>query len=301
MMAKGQRLSSDPLRKNRIQLRSRHSPRSVGSGWPLSLLLFLRPPGLGRSRRCEWVCFPTRACASVPPRVPTRLARMSSKKKFTIKPFWPNHQMDAKAADKSWGVLRSAITEIHKHNASSLSFEELYRTAYNMVLHKHGEKLYQGVSSILQEHLRGLGQGVADSQDSTLLKELQLTWEDHQVTMVMIRDILMYMDRTFVVHSRRVPVYDMGLKIFREGIVRHTLVKDRLRTILLNNIEAERTGEVGTPRGGGTAGTPSTPGAPGSRCCCSCCYCRAPALARPPLTHTVPYTPPPPPPHPPPR
>lgn len=39
----------------------------------------------------------------------------------------------------------TAIGEIHNKNASLLSFEELYRNAYNLVLHKHGDLLYQGV------------------------------------------------------------------------------------------------------------------------------------------------------------
>ena len=39
--------------------------------------------------------------------------------------------------------LQGAIHEIHKQNASGLSFEELYRNAYNMVLHKYGEMLYK--------------------------------------------------------------------------------------------------------------------------------------------------------------
>ena len=36
----------------------------------------------------------------------------------------------------------TTIKEIRKKNNSGLSFEELYRNAYTMVLHKHGEKLY---------------------------------------------------------------------------------------------------------------------------------------------------------------
>jgi phosphoglycerate dehydrogenase-like enzyme len=31
------------------------------------------------------------------------------------------------AAEKTWGILQSAIKEIHNQNASGLSFEELYR------------------------------------------------------------------------------------------------------------------------------------------------------------------------------
>ena len=47
-----------------------------------------------------------------------------------------------------WGS--TAITQIHKKNASSLSFEELYRNAYNLVLHKHGDLLYSGVKQSVQ-------------------------------------------------------------------------------------------------------------------------------------------------------
>lgn len=47
-------------------------------------------------------------------------------------------------------VHRTAITEIHNKNASSLSFEELYRNAYNLVLHKHGDLLYSGVKQSVQ-------------------------------------------------------------------------------------------------------------------------------------------------------
>ena len=44
----------------------------------------------------------------------------------------------------------TAIGEIHNKNASSLSFEELYRNAYNLVLHKHGDLLYAGVTLSVQ-------------------------------------------------------------------------------------------------------------------------------------------------------
>lgn len=49
--------------------------------------------------------------------------------------------------------LKTAIQEIQKKNNSGLSFEELYRNAYTMVLHKHGEKLYTGTREVVIEHL----------------------------------------------------------------------------------------------------------------------------------------------------
>lgn len=55
---------------------------------------------------------------------------MSGKKpKITIKPFRHQVQMDPDYAQKTWKLLKGAIHEIHKQNASGLSFEELYRYA----------------------------------------------------------------------------------------------------------------------------------------------------------------------------
>ena len=45
------------------------------------------------------------------------------------------------------------VQEIQRKNNSGLSFEELYRNAYTMVLHKHGETLYSGLREVVTNHL----------------------------------------------------------------------------------------------------------------------------------------------------
>lgn len=42
---------------------------------------------------------------------------------------------------------------IYAQQSSQLSYEELYRTAYQMVLHKHGEMLYDNVKKTTAEML----------------------------------------------------------------------------------------------------------------------------------------------------
>lgn len=96
--------------------------------------------------------------------------------------------------DSSWLVLSSAIKEIHRKDASRLSFEELYRTAYTLVIRKHGRRLYDSVKQEIRSHLRGVlnailmpkhkrptvlvpstpaaPQPLAPSSDSTLIKPL---------------------------------------------------------------------------------------------------------------------------------
>lgn len=165
-----------------------------------------------------------------------------SKKKFTIKPFRTYSQMDSEGARQIWNQLASAIDEIHSRNASSLSFEELYRNAYNLVLHKHGHLLYKGVSDKMVSHLMDTVERLAEVSDGQLLEEMSKSWEEHRITMVMVRDILMYMDRTYVTQNRRTPVYELGLHLFRITVWEHARIRDRVTDLLLEAIASERAG-----------------------------------------------------------
>ena len=49
------------------------------------------------------------------------------KRNFQIEAFKHRVVVDPKYADKTWKILEHAIHEIYNHNASGLSFEELYR------------------------------------------------------------------------------------------------------------------------------------------------------------------------------
>ena len=123
--------------------------------------------------------------------------------------------------DAMWEVLKSSLTEIHSKRASQLSFEELYRNAYKLVLKKRGETLYEQVKDFEREWLTdevrpeieavltpGLfalamgsgGQTIATANEKRsdgekLLKALKSTWEDHNLCMNMTTDVLMYMVR----------------------------------------------------------------------------------------------------------
>jgi cullin 3 len=59
----------------------------------------------------------------------------------------------------------------------------------------------------------------------------------------MVRDILMYMDRTYVKQNQKRPVYEMGLAIFCQCCTRAPRVKERLQNLLLDLIKKERDGE----------------------------------------------------------
>jgi len=152
--------------------------------------------------------------------------------------------MDPDYADKTWKLLKRAITEIHKQNASGLSFEELYRNAYNMVLHKYGDMLYDGLRKELDVHLTEVSEGIVSAIDEEFLPEINKAWTDHKVCMLMIRDILMYMDRVYVQANEVPTVYELGLQRYRDIIARASRIKDRLLKTLLGMIQDERNGRM---------------------------------------------------------
>jgi cullin 3 len=170
------------------------------------------------------------------------LALTFSPSLLSTQPFRQHVPMDMTAASQTWEALANAIDEIYNRNASQLSFEELYRNAYNLVLHKHGTLLYDGVSDKISTHLLTTVERLQGVPDSTLLEEIAKVWTEHQITLIMVRDILMYMDRTYVAASRRRPVYDLGLHLFRITVWEHPRVQPRVTELLLQAIADERAG-----------------------------------------------------------
>lgn len=166
------------------------------------------------------------------------------KKPFQIEAFKHRVVVDPKYADKTWKILEHAIKEIYNHNASGLSFEELYRNAYNMVLHKYGEKLYSGLVITMTTHLKKLSESIESAQGGSFLEELNRKWTEHNKALQMIRDILMYMDRTFVPSTHKTPVYELGLNLWRDNVIHSSNIQTRLLNTLLDLIQTERKGEV---------------------------------------------------------
>ncbi|PWA53082.1 cullin 3 [Artemisia annua] len=113
-----------------------------------------------------------------------------------------------------------------------------------MVLHKFGEKLYSGLVSTMTSHLKEIALSIEASQGALFLEELDRKWTEHNKALQMIRDILMYMDRTFVPSTHRTPVHELGLNLWRVNIVHTVKIQLRLKDTLLELVQKERGGEV---------------------------------------------------------
>ncbi|KAG2493302.1 hypothetical protein HYH03_008438 [Edaphochlamys debaryana] len=113
-----------------------------------------------------------------------------------------------------------------------------------MVLHKFGPRLYDGLIRTLTAHLTAIASKIEGKEGAPFLRELKKRWDEHNKSTQMIRDILMYMDRTFVVQQQKTPVFALGLELWRENVVRNRQIAERLLSILMSLILKERQGEM---------------------------------------------------------
>lgn len=169
---------------------------------------------------------------------------MAANRKMVIKPVRHQVPLDTTYADTTWKTLKSAIEAIFAKNASSLSYATLYSNGYNMVLHRHGQTLYDGLKNEIDEHLVKQRDRLSDVTDGiTFLKNMKTTWEDYKVAMGMIRDILMYLDKVYVPTSTLRPVMKLGYDRFHEVVLMRGSIATTLQSTLHAQVAKDRAGE----------------------------------------------------------
>jgi len=139
--------------------------------------------------------------------------------------------------------IMNAIDQIYQENASTLSFQVLYTSGYQIVLHKHGELLYNGVKKALSDYIKGVREKIMKCTDEVFLKDLLAQWEKHRTSVSMVRDILMYMDRNYVPQYKKTPVYELGIKLFGQEVF-HLSTLERIQRLIMEIIRKDRDGEV---------------------------------------------------------
>ncbi|KAG0053070.1 Cullin-3 [Gryganskiella cystojenkinii] len=158
--------------------------------------------------------------------------------------------------EETWRTLADAIVTIHDQKANTLSFEEVYRCGYNLVIHKCGEKLYTGVRDLIEMHLDSEAEtkiapvlGIVETSPTEgvqVLKVVQAIWKHHITCLLMISFILVHMDKNYVPQNRLPRTYDMGLYLFRDTVIRSSKlpIQSHLQMVLLSQITLERRGDV---------------------------------------------------------
>ncbi|KAM0903238.1 hypothetical protein ACQ4PT_018763 [Festuca glaucescens] len=150
-------------------------------------------------------------------------------------------------------AMTDAIRDIYAQDMTNVIFGDLYRRAYSLVIHKRGEELYSAVEAAMASEVQALAGSLAAAGPSgqSFLRELLATWRRHTAAVSAIRDIVMYMDRTFVPATGRTPVRELGLGLWRDGVVRSDTIRLRLvEAVRPEKARQEEDGVVDVPGSG---------------------------------------------------
>ncbi|KAF2402387.1 Cullin-domain-containing protein [Trichodelitschia bisporula] len=177
----------------------------------------------------------------------------------------------------TWSQLEASFGQIHSKNASSISYETLYRLGYRLVLKRKGEELYNGVANFERKWLTnnvqaevksllapsllapvGSGAGALSTVErrelgERFLRGLKQAYQDHQVCMNMLGDVLMYLDRVYCGENHVPSIYTRAMQLFRECVLDvpaeeqnpHSVrILDVVNSIILEQVQMERDGEI---------------------------------------------------------
>ncbi|KAI9024955.1 Cullin [Phycomyces nitens] len=164
--------------------------------------------------------------------------------------------------EEGFELLSRAYIEIFHNNARILSYEVLYRTAYNLTFQQFGERLYFGVKDVISDYLESNAEeaivpafvntssteessSMGSDSSAMFMNTVKIVWDDYVTGLTMIRMTLKYLDD-------RLPKYnlphitDMGLDLFRDKVIRSDTypIQTQLIAAMLNQIQLERHGDV---------------------------------------------------------
>lgn len=176
--------------------------------------------------------------------------------------------------DACWQMIYDALADIHNRDAGRLSFEQLYRASYKIVVKRRGIELYEKVGkfesqwfedqvippihnlmsgklvSLALGELPGTTSNERREMGEEFIKGIRDSWERHVSAMGMITDILMYLDRGFGQDTDMPPLYMSVLGFYRDKILRYRFpsvdgpLTNVINAVVLDLINMERKGDI---------------------------------------------------------
>ena len=171
-----------------------------------------------------------------------------AEKKLVIKPLRLKPKLPDNFESSNWDRLEDAVRAVQCARPVSCSLEELYNAVENLCVHNLAAKVYPQLQELCDQHAQTMINSLASwsSLDAiAFLDHVGRTWEQYCSQLLLIRQIFLYLDRTYTLTSSSTrSLFDMGLQLFRAHLGRHPDVERKLVEGLLAMVDAERNGEA---------------------------------------------------------
>lgn len=155
--------------------------------------------------------------------------------------------------NETWqNVLEPAVQQIFKFQSGKtteqLSFKVLYDSTYRLVTQGHGRAVHRKFTEATHNYLKSLpalntkADPKYDDALSTdlLLEQVSELWQSFQVSLRLIGDIFMYLDRSFCNETGTPTTNQVGLQLFRDDVINESL--ETLFDHIIEEINQERKG-----------------------------------------------------------
>lgn len=170
-------------------------------------------------------------------------------KKMVIKPFKVQPKVAENFGMETWQKLKSALTAVYSKQTTNLSKEELYRAVEDLCIQKMSAKIYELLSveleKFIHEKVNSLLNQTADLR--IFLKIVDGVWKDHLEQLNTVRNIFLYLDRSFALQNQGSGgpklIWVLGNEIFRKRLESLPQILNKLITAELSAIDRFRQGE----------------------------------------------------------
>lgn len=140
-------------------------------------------------------------------------------------------------------MLKDVMKRILENNRNGIDGRELFKNAYLMVHLNYGSMLYDAMAEVIREHLKGtVIDKVIGAMETSFLETLITAWTAHAKAMELMKVSFMHLESLHVGEQMCYPVYELGMRIFRDEIVKHDEVFNHLRKVLTVMVAVERAG-----------------------------------------------------------
>jgi cullin-4 len=169
------------------------------------------------------------------------------KKKLVIVPFKQKPKLPDNFEASTWKILEAAIHAVNTKVSVVTPKEELYRAVEDLCMHKMAPSTYEKLAIECSNHIASkisaLNRSVLDGSD--FLGLVDSTWQDHCHHMIIIRNIFLYLDRSYALNTPRVlSIWDLGLRILQENFKKLPDIQMKVIDGLLTCVEMERQGNM---------------------------------------------------------
>ena len=169
----------------------------------------------------------------------------NQKKKLVIVPFKNAPLVPDDFQDVSWSKLKSAVRAVYNNVSVPISREELYQIVESLCIQKHSMSLYDNLSTECEYYATAkVDSLLVDNIDNhAFLHCVDNVWKNHCDHTSTIRNIFLYLDRSFAFQTNNVrSIWSLGLHFFRTRFNFYPDLQSKLVKTILQIIDAERQG-----------------------------------------------------------